>query len=124
MGSSTMWPFTLGAMPTKFARTVAASVSGRISHRQTVTTIAIAAPMRMSTPIARPRPRRGPDGGSSRSAAMGSAPKEVQQDQRDEDYQPPVHEHARPEMRIEPGPREELPAQDGPDHADDEGAHP
>ncbi len=35
-----MCPFTLGAMPTKFARTVASSVSGRFSHCQTATATA------------------------------------------------------------------------------------
>src|SRR5262249_20920054 len=58
--NSTMCPLTCGAMPTKFARTVASSVCGRVVHCIKVTTTAIAAPATMRPPIRRPARRRAP----------------------------------------------------------------
>src|SRR5262245_26429697 len=124
MGSSVMCPLTLGAMPTKFARRVAASVSGRFSHRQNAITIAATAPTRMSAPIMRPSTRRHPADASSGSA-MGSATEHAQpDDESDEDDQARIYEHSRPQVRVEPGTREELPAHHGPEDAEHEGRHP
>src|SRR5262247_2275934 len=110
-----MCPFTLGAMPMKFARTVAASVSGRFSQRQTVAAIAAAAPTRMSAPITRPTARRHP-GDDSSGSVMGSATKHAQpDDEGDEDHQSRIHENTRPQIRVEPRAREELPEQHGPE---------
>src|SRR5262245_3372512 len=124
MGSSTMCPFTLGAMPTKFARTVAASVSGRYSHCHTVYATAMAAPTRISAPIRRPRTRCRPDPPSSKSA-MGSSTEYAQpDDERQEDHQARIHEDPRPQERVEPGAREESPAQHGADDTQHQRGHP
>src|SRR5262245_17311105 len=119
-----MCPFTLGAMPTKFARTVAASVWGRFSHCQTVSPTANTAPTRMSAPIMRPRGRRQP-GDSSSGSAKGSATEHAQPDnQGDEDHEAGIHEHTRAQVRIEPGAREDLPEQQRPQDTEHEGRHP
>src|SRR5262245_12654502 len=104
-----MCPFTLGAMPMKFARTVASSVSGRVSHCHTATTTATAAPTRMRVPTRRPRARRHAGGLSSRSA-MGSATEHAHpDDQGEKDHQARVHENTGSQVRVEPGAGEELP---------------
>src|SRR5262245_24344141 len=107
-----MWPFTLGAMPTKLARTVAVSVSGRLSQRQTVKTSAKMAPTRMIGPTVRPRARRSGEGCSVSS--VGSATEHaLPDDEGEEDHQRDVHESPWPEIWIDAKAREEPPAEDG-----------
>src|SRR5262252_3951097 len=118
-----MCPDTFGAIPTKLARTVASSVSGKFSHRQTVTTMAIKAPTMMSVPRARASARRPADGASSGSIA-GSATEHTPEDQGDEDHERGIDEDARAQVGVEAGPREELPAEHGREDADHEGEHP
>ncbi len=55
-----MWPLTWGAMPTKFARTVASSVCGRLDHCSSVTAIAMTAATIDAALITRPMTRRAP----------------------------------------------------------------
>src|SRR5215471_21597124 len=118
-----MCPDTFGAIPTKLARTVASSVSGKFSHRQMVTTMAIKAPTMMSAPRARASARRRADGTSSGSIA-GSATEHTPEDEGDEDREGGIDEDARSEVGVEAGPREELPAEHGREDADHEGEHP
>src|SRR5215468_11182287 len=117
-----MCPDTFGAIPTKLARTVASSVSGKFSHRQTVTTMAIKAPTMMSVPRARASARRSAEGTSSGS--VGSATEDTPEDEGDEDHEGGIDEDARAEVGVEAGPREELPAEHGREDADHEGEHP
>src|SRR5262245_42355689 len=124
MGSSTMCPFTLGAMPTKLARTVASSVSGRVSHCQTATATAIAAPTRMSAPTRRPKARRHAGGLSSRSV-MGSATEHAHPDDHGEkDHQTRVHKNTGSQVRVDPRAGEELPEQYRSEDTEHEGRHP
>src|SRR5215813_9731519 len=104
-----MCPDTFAAIPTKLARTVASSVSGKFSHRQTVTTMAIKAPTRMSVPRARASARRPAEGTSSGSIA-GSATEHTPEDERDENHEGGIDEDARAQVRVEAGTCEELPA--------------
>src|SRR5215475_1224640 len=118
-----MCPLTFGAIPMKLARTVASSVSGKFSHRQTVTTMAIKAPTRMSAPRARPSARRPADGASSGSN-VGSATEHAPEDEGDENHEGGIDEDARTEVRVKAGTREELPDEDGREDADHERGHP
>src|SRR6516165_8766763 len=118
-----MCPDTFGAIPTKLARTVASSVSGKFSHRQTVTTMAIKAPTMMSVPRARASARRPADGTSSGSLA-DSATEHTPKVEGDQDHEGGIDEDARAEVGVEAGPREELPAEHGREDADHEGGHP
>src|SRR5215467_3411610 len=118
-----MCPDTFGAIPTKLARTVASSVSGKFSHRQTVTTMAIRAPTMMSVPRARASARRPAEGASSGSVAR-SATEHTPEDEGDEDHEGRIDEDARNQVGIEASAREELPAEDGREDADHEGGHP
>src|SRR4029077_14554810 len=123
MGSSMMWPLTLGAMPTKLARTVAVSVSGRLSQRQTVKTIATMAPTRMIAPTARPMARRSGEGCSG--YAVGSASKHaLPDDEGEEDHQGHIHESSWPEVGIDAQTREEVPQEDGSESAKPQRRHP
>src|SRR5215472_13386641 len=118
-----MCPDTFAAMPTKLARTVASSVSGKFSHRQTVTTMAIKAPTRIMAPRARPSARRPADGTSSCSN-VGSATEHAPEDEGDEDHEGRIDEHARTEVGVEAGAREEFPDENRPEDAHHEGGHP
>src|SRR5882724_1294412 len=120
MGSSMMWPLTLGAMPTKLARTVAASVSGLLSHRQMVNAIATTAPTRMIAPTARPRVRRSGAGCSACSATEHALP----DDKGEEDHQGHIHESSWPEVGIDAQTHEEPPEEDSPENTDHQRRHP
>src|SRR5262249_35916496 len=123
-GSSTMWPLTLGAIPTKLARTVASSVSARLSQCHTATATATTAPARMSAPTSRPRTRRPPEGAGSRSSARSSTEHPQPDDDGDQDHQPRVYERSRSEVRVDPDAHDELPEHRGADPPDHEPPHP
>src|SRR5262245_37156266 len=119
-----MRPLTSGAIPMKFARTVASLVSARFSHCHMVTTTAATAHTRMSAPTTRPTTRRHP-GDMSLEKAVGSATEHAQrEDQCDEERQARIHERSRPQIRVDSDAREDLPAHDGAENADHEGDHP
>src|SRR5690348_13848250 len=123
MGSSVMWPLTLGAMPTKLARTVAASVSGRLSHRQTVKTIATMAPTRMIAPTVRPVARRSGEGCSV--YAVGSATEHaLPDDEGEKNHQRDIHESSWPKVGVDAQAREEPPEEDGSENAKHQRRHP
>src|SRR5262245_45529147 len=124
IGRSTMWPLTFGAIPTKLARIVASSVSGRFSHCQAAAAAATTAPTRMSAPTRRPATRRHPPGASSESI-VGSATEHSQPEgQGDDQDQPRIDQGPRPEVRVDPDPGEELPEHDGDEDAEHERQHP
>src|SRR5215469_1982774 len=117
-----MYPFTFGAIPTKLARTVASSVSGRFSHCQIPTTIATAAAIRIRAPTRRPTARRDLSRGSSGSTIASATEHSQPEDQGDEEHQARVHDGgSRPEIRIDSRARAELPEEDGAENAEHQG---
>src|SRR5262245_17874912 len=124
IGSSTMWPLTFGAIPTKFARMGASSVSGRFSHCQAAAAAATTAPTRISAPTRRAATRRHPPGASSESI-VGSATEHSQPEgEGDDQDQTRIDQGPRPEVWVDPDPGKELPAHDGDEDAEDQGQHP
>src|SRR5262249_52921719 len=119
-----MWPLTFGAIPTKFARMVASSVSGRYSHCQAAAAATTRAHTRMRAPTTRPATRRHPPCPSSGSSAGSATEHSQPEGEGDDDNQTRVHERPRPEIRVDPNAREELPEEDGADDTDHQREHP
>src|SRR5262245_15609089 len=112
-------------MPTKLARTVASSVSGWVSDRQTTTATAMTAPTRITVPTIRPSARRQPGGDISSTSSVGSATEDSQpDDDGDQDHETRIHEGSRAEIGVDAQPGEELPRHRCADDTDDEGRHP
>src|SRR5262249_55598364 len=120
-----MCPLTCGAMPTKFARTVASSVCGRVCHWTSVTTTAMSAAPTMAAPTTRPTMRREPGSVDLSPSVMASASEDGHpQDEGDQQGQAPVDQRRRPDVGMDAGANEE-PSDDQRDHDPDEPAeHP
>src|SRR5262245_31673721 len=120
-----MCPLTCGAMPTKFARTVASSVWGRVSHWSSVTATAMSAAPTMAAPTRRPTMRREPGSADLSPLVMASASEDGHpQDEGDQEGQAAVYQSRRPDVRVDAGANEE-PSGHQRDHDPDEAAqHP
>src|SRR5215831_18972029 len=120
-----MCPLTCGAMPTKFARTVASSVCGRVSHWSSVTTTAMSAAPTIEAPTTRPTMRRESGSADLSPLVMASASEDGHpQDEGDQEGQAPVDQRRRPDVGVDAGAHEESPG-DQRDHDPDEPAqHP
>src|SRR5262245_15181306 len=120
-----MWPLTCGAIPTKFARTVASSVCGRISHCSIATMTMTAAPATISTPSTRPAVRRATESPGSTRGDKALHPEEGHpEDEGDENRKARVNERPGADVRIHAQPDEEFPSEDRDDDADRRTEHP
>src|SRR5215471_9719993 len=123
--SSTIYPVTCEAIPTKLARTVASSVCGRACHWSTATTTTTAVPTTMPVPSSRPTRRRTTRPDELCVSAIALAPEESPPEhERHEKGQTRVYQRWRADIRMESRPDKEPPSEQRRPNPDHRAEHP